>query len=52
VARRQRQAFTRVLDPVVASHLANMELKARLIVEGYIAVMHRIPVDVFSVEFS
>jgi uncharacterized protein (DUF58 family) len=52
VARRQRQAFTRFLDPVVASRLANMELKARLIVEGYIAGMHRSPYHGFSVEFA
>jgi len=37
---------------VVASHLANMELKARLIVEGYIAGMHRSPYHGFSVEFA
>jgi len=52
VARRQRQPFTRFLDPVVASRLANMELKARLIVEGYIAGMHRSPYHGFSVEFA
>jgi uncharacterized protein (DUF58 family) len=37
---------------VVASRLANMELKARLIVEGYIAGMHRSPYHGFSVEFA
>jgi uncharacterized protein (DUF58 family) len=52
VARRQRHAFTRFLDPLVASRLANMELKARLIVEGYIAGMHRSPYHGFSVEFA
>jgi uncharacterized protein (DUF58 family) len=50
--RRQQQAITRFLDPIVASHLANMELKARLIVEGYIAGMHRSPYHGFSVEFA
>ncbi len=52
MARRQRQPFTRFLDPAVASRLANMELKARLIVEGYIAGMHRSPYHGFSVEFA
>jgi uncharacterized protein (DUF58 family) len=37
---------------MVVSHLANMELKARLIVEGYIAGMHRSPYHGFSVEFA
>lgn len=37
---------------MVATRLANMELKARLIVEGYIAGMHRSPYHGFSVEFA
>jgi uncharacterized protein (DUF58 family) len=52
VVRRQRQAITRFLDPLVASRLAHMELKARLIVEGYIAGRHRSPYHGFSVEFA
>lgn len=52
MALRQRQALTRFLDPAVVSRLANMELKARLVVEGYIAGMHRSPYHGFSVEFA
>lgn len=42
----------RYLDPVVVSQLANMELRARLIVEGFITGMHRSPYHGFSVEFA
>jgi uncharacterized protein (DUF58 family) len=40
------------LDPVVASRLDNMELRARLIVEGFITGLHRSPYHGFSVEFA
>ncbi len=43
---------TQFLDPAVISRLGNMELKARLIVEGYIAGLHRSPYHGFSVEFA
>ncbi len=42
----------RYLDPVAASKLATMELRARLIVEGFITGMHRSPYHGFSVEFA
>ena len=42
----------RYLDPVVISQLANMELRARLIVEGFITGLHRSPYHGFSVEFA
>jgi len=42
----------RYLDPAVVSKLQNMELKARMIVEGYIAGLHRSPYHGFSVEFA
>lgn len=40
------------LDPVVVSHLKNMELRARMIVEGFITGMHKSPYHGFSVEFA
>lgn len=42
----------RYLDPVVVSQLATMELRARLIVEGFITGLHRSPYHGFSVEFA
>lgn len=40
------------LRPETVSRLANMELRARLIVEGFIAGLHRSPYHGFSVEFA
>jgi uncharacterized protein (DUF58 family) len=42
----------RFLDPAAAAQLANMELRARLIVEGFITGLHRSPYHGFSVEFA
>jgi len=42
----------RYLDPVVISQLSSMELRARLIVEGFITGLHRSPYHGFSVEFA
>jgi uncharacterized protein (DUF58 family) len=42
----------RFLDPAVVSRLATMELRARLVVEGFIAGLHRGPYRGFSVEFA
>jgi uncharacterized protein (DUF58 family) len=42
----------RFLDPVLVSQLANMELRARLIVEGFITGLHKSPYHGFSVEFA
>ena len=49
---RKKGEPARFLDPAVISRLGNMELRARLIVEGYIAGMHRSPYHGFSVEFA
>ena len=49
---RKKNEQTQFLDPAVISRLGNMELRARLIVEGYIAGMHRSPYHGFSVEFA
>ncbi|MCB0835579.1 MAG: DUF58 domain-containing protein [Bacteroidetes bacterium] len=40
------------LDPVVVSKLKNIEIKAKLIVEGFITGMHKSPYHGFSVEFA
>lgn len=40
------------LDPEVLSGLRGLDLKARLIVEGYVSGMHRSPYHGFSVEFA
>ena len=42
----------RYLDPVIVSRLGNMELRARLIVEGFITGLHKSPYHGFSVEFA
>jgi uncharacterized protein (DUF58 family) len=40
------------LDPEVLKSIAGLELKARLIVEGFVSGMHRSPFHGFSVEFA
>lgn len=40
------------LDPLVVRKLKNIEIKAKLIVEGFITGMHRSPYHGFSVEFA
>ncbi len=40
------------LDPVTLARLEGLELKARLVVEGYVAGLHRSPYHGFSVEFA
>lgn len=40
------------LRPDVIAQIANMELRARLVVEGFITGLHRSPYHGFSVEFS
>jgi uncharacterized protein (DUF58 family) len=40
------------LQPEVVSKLANMELRARLVVEGFITGLHKSPYHGFSVEFA
>ena len=42
----------RFLDPAVLNRLRGLELKARLIVEGYVSGMHKSPYHGFSVEFA
>jgi len=40
------------LDPKVLTKLSRLEIKARLIVEGFIAGLHRSPYRGFSIEFA
>lgn len=42
----------RFLDPAAVARLGTMELRARLIVEGFITGLHRSPYHGFSVEFA
>ena len=48
----QDQHVRRLLEPEVVSKLRNMELRARLVVEGFIQGLHRSPYHGFSVEFA
>lgn len=43
---------TKYLSPEVVSRLKGLEIKARLVVEGFIAGLHRSPYHGFSVEFA
>jgi uncharacterized protein (DUF58 family) len=44
--------YRRFLKPEVVSKLSGMEIKARLVVEGFIAGLHKSPYHGFSVEFA
>jgi uncharacterized protein (DUF58 family) len=44
--------YLQFLQPHIVSKLANMELRARLVVEGFITGLHRSPYHGFSVEFA
>ena len=41
-----------MLDPAVVARLSHLDVRARLVVEGFIAGMHRSPFHGFSVEFA
>jgi uncharacterized protein (DUF58 family) len=43
---------TKYLRPEVVAQLANMELRARLVVEGFLTGLHKSPYHGFSVEFT
>jgi uncharacterized protein (DUF58 family) len=47
-----RAASRELLDPAVVARLAHLDVRARLVVEGFIAGMHRSPFHGFSVEFA
>lgn len=48
----REQSTTRLISPEVLSRLKGLEIKARLVVEGFIAGLHRSPYHGFSVEFA
>jgi uncharacterized protein (DUF58 family) len=48
----QKHTQTKYLSPEVVSRLKGLEIKARLVVEGFIAGLHRSPYHGFSVEFA
>ena len=47
-----KQEYLRYLDPEAVSKLSNLNLVARLVVEGFITGLHRSPYHGFSVEFA
>jgi len=49
---RARTEYRKYLQPDVVARLANMELVARLVVEGFITGLHKSPFHGFSVEFA
>ena len=46
------QEYRKYLDPDTIAKIGNIELKARMVVEGFITGMHKSPYHGFSVEFS
>ncbi len=44
--------YTKYLDPKVINKISKLEIKARLIVEGFISGQHKSPYHGFSVEFA
>lgn len=46
------EGYQKYLDPQTLAKLAGLELRARSIVEGFVAGMHRSPYHGFSVEFA
>ncbi len=46
------QDFKKFLDPAVISKLKTLELRARMVVEGFMVGLHKSPYHGFSVEFS
>jgi len=47
-----KSSSIKYLDPLVVGRLKNIEIKAKLIVEGFITGMHKSPYHGFSVEFA
>lgn len=47
-----KQDFRSFLDPSIISKLNSLELRARLVVEGFMVGLHRSPYHGFSVEFT
>ncbi len=49
---RSTDHYRKYLDPEVVSRLKSMEMRARLVVEGFITGLHKSPYHGFSVEFA
>jgi uncharacterized protein (DUF58 family) len=47
-----RSGDFRFLDPAVLARLGTLDLKARMVVEGFLTGLHRSPMKGFSVEFA
>ncbi len=47
-----RTDYRKYLDPEIVSKLKGMELRARMVVEGFVAGLHKSPYHGFSVEFA
>ena len=50
--RPSRAEARQFLDPAIVARLSGLDVRARLVVEGFIAGMHRSPFHGFSVEFA
>ncbi|MBD3234951.1 MAG: DUF58 domain-containing protein [candidate division Zixibacteria bacterium] len=48
----KRTDYLRFLEPEIVSKLQSLEMRARLVVEGFIIGLHRSPYHGFSVEFA
>ena len=48
----RRGSKKKYVDPLALSKIANLELRARLVVEGYYSGLHKSPFQGFSVEFA
>lgn len=46
------ESYQKYLDPQTLAKLEGLELRARLIVEGYVSGLHRSPYHGFSIEFA
>ena len=46
------ESYQKYFNPQTLSSLRGLELKARLIVEGYVAGLHKSPYHGFSIEFA
>jgi uncharacterized protein (DUF58 family) len=52
IASKSKNELLQYLDPRVLSKITRLDLKARLVVEGFISGLHRSPFHGFSVEFA
>ncbi len=48
----RQEDYRRYLDPAVLAQIGALDLRARLLVEGFISGMHRSPAHGFSIEFA